>query len=87
MSTSAHFCLKAEIPVMLGQGGGTIVNTASIARLMAIVFRSTPQPSIIGLTKTATMDYATNDIRVNALRPGAIDTPSSPVCRSRFVIG
>ena len=76
--------MREEIPVLMENGGGAIVNTASIAGLRG--FRNlspyvASKHGVVGLTRTAALEFGGDGVRVNAVCPGVIETPM--VARSR----
>lgn len=72
------YCMNAEIPLMLASGGGAIINMASILGSVGFMSSSAyvaAKHGVVGLTKAAALEYATDGIRVVSVGPGFIATP------------
>ena len=70
-------CMKYEIPQMIKSGGGAIVNMSSIAGVIGfphIPIYSASKHAVLGLTKSAALEYSKSGIRINAVAPGAVET-------------
>jgi NAD(P)-dependent dehydrogenase (short-subunit alcohol dehydrogenase family) len=76
--SSVFYCMRAQIPRMLERGGGAIVNMASI--LGAVGWAGSAgyvaaKHGLVGLTRTAALEYSAQGVRVNVVGPGFIETP------------
>lgn len=79
--TGVFLCMKHEIAAMLKTGGGSIVNTGSVGSVSAFPVApeyNASKHGLWGLTRNVALDYGKDQIRVNALLPGATDTPLVP---------
>lgn len=77
-ASGVFYGMKAQLPIMLEQGGGVIINTASIAGLKGLpnsLAYTASKHAVVGITKTAAMEYGKKNIRINALCPVFTLTP------------
>ena len=84
------YCMRHELPAMVAGGGGAIVNMASI--LGSVGFAQScayvaAKHGVVGLTRTAAIEYARQNIRVNAVGPGFIETPLLAAASQEIVAG
>ncbi len=76
--TSVLLCMQAQLPAIERSGGGAIVNTASVAGLVGVpnmAAYSASKHAVVGLTRSAALEWARKGIRINVLCPGTVRTP------------
>jgi NAD(P)-dependent dehydrogenase (short-subunit alcohol dehydrogenase family) len=81
-------CMKYEIPQMKRNGGGTIVNESSALGVIGspqLLIYSASKHAVLGLTKSAALEYAKSGIRISAVAPGIVETDMSKRDVSNFL--
>lgn len=74
---SIFYCMRAQLPAMVAAGGGAIVNMASILGSVGFASSSayvSAKHGVVGMTKSAALEYATQGVRINSVGPGFIRT-------------
>ncbi|WP_029115446.1 SDR family oxidoreductase [Mycobacterium sp. URHB0044] len=87
--TGTWSCMRYQIPAIIDAGGGSIVNCASVAGLRAaptVSAYTAAKHGVVGLTRVAAREYASQGLRVNAICPGTVDTPMFRRSMSQEVI-
>jgi NAD(P)-dependent dehydrogenase (short-subunit alcohol dehydrogenase family) len=87
--TGTWSCMRYQIPAIIDAGGGAIVNCASVAGLRAaptVSAYTAAKHGVVGLTRVAAREYASQGLRVNAICPGTVDTPMFRRSMSQEVI-
>jgi NAD(P)-dependent dehydrogenase (short-subunit alcohol dehydrogenase family) len=84
------YCMRAELPVMIAGGGGSIVNMSSILGSVGFAAAGAyvaAKHGVVGLTRAGALDHAADGVRINAVGPGFIDTPLLAAAPAEVIAG